>query len=563
MNLIDFFSHLINRTSRTTFAAIWVMAFSLMVLLVNSTVSAEMFSWISSVNLFFGFLSTGAVMAIIFDRFFSHALLAVLAMVMSPLCYLIFALVFDFVEVESLIIFSVAVVAISFFPLGVWGNSLSSRRKSLVVSAFGFLQVLFAAYLLFKELGVNEESLMISYMILITVAFCYLTVYLVLVPRDKENQILAYDNKLWAQIAGNIDVYGFLLDYKKAEFVWERGLYNVFDLSVPTKIGFEQLQDLLDEENINWLKESLVKLSAKPNAEEHNELKVKINTVRGEKWLSLKTMRSKDYPNCILGAVRDVTNEHQILDQYERVSALKDKILASVAHDLSGPLNRIEGLSELVGMSFRTDRINTQKYLDLISQNATKGQELIRELLTHSEFEEGLVILEEKIVDLRAFVNESAYLHQEEMRKHGLILRIELPTHPVFCAIDVSKMGRVIDNLLTNAIKFTPGGGKVKMSLSLDEKEVVLSIQDTGIGIPEELLPVLFDRFTEAGRKGLLGQKSTGLGMSIVKQVVDLHNGTIQVDSLQGQGTNFQIKLPLQEQIESVADTKQAISLIG
>ena len=105
---------------------------------------------------------------------------------------------------------------------------------------------------------------------------------------------------------------------------------------------------------------------------------------------------------------------------------------------------------------------------------------------------------------------------------------------------------RMINNLLSNAVKFTPEGGNVTLALDpAPQDHLTITVADTGIGIPEDNIPRLFDKFTKTSQSGTGGEKGTGLGMSIVKEIVDIHGGTIDVSSKEGEGTRFEIKLPI------------------
>lgn len=121
----------------------------------------------------------------------------------------------------------------------------------------------------------------------------------------------------------------------------------------------------------------------------------------------------------------------------------------------------------------------------------------------------------------------------------------DISDQPQTLKLNKLKFRRVIDNLITNALKFTEAGGYIRVYSHADHSIVNITVSDTGIGIPDDLQPVIFDRFTKAGRHGLDGEVSTGLGMSIVKQIVDLHQGTISLTSDEHQGTKFVMSIPI------------------
>jgi two-component system sensor histidine kinase VicK len=111
--------------------------------------------------------------------------------------------------------------------------------------------------------------------------------------------------------------------------------------------------------------------------------------------------------------------------------------------------------------------------------------------------------------------------------------------------LNTDKFNRVLDNLISNALKFSKEGDNLDIILSKEKNMALLQVQDHGLGIPKDMLPHIFERFTKAGRSGLKGEASTGLGLSIVKQIIEKHGGTITVNSEEGKGSCFSIRLPL------------------
>ncbi|HRI31823.1 MAG TPA: ATP-binding protein, partial [Candidatus Kapabacteria bacterium] len=142
----------------------------------------------------------------------------------------------------------------------------------------------------------------------------------------------------------------------------------------------------------------------------------------------------------------------------------------------------------------------------------------------------------------------SVRLQEKVAQSKGLqlVFQHSLPQSPFVVTADEPKITQVINNLLSNAIKFTPKGGSVFVTLSAhNDTQLCITVKDTGIGIPPEHLPKVFEKFGNHQRSGTSGEKGTGLGMTIVKRFVELHDGTIDVQSQQGVGTTFTIILPI------------------
>jgi two-component system sensor histidine kinase VicK len=122
---------------------------------------------------------------------------------------------------------------------------------------------------------------------------------------------------------------------------------------------------------------------------------------------------------------------------------------------------------------------------------------------------------------------------------------IIVPEKTVYCKLNKSKIMSAMDNLILNAIKFSFNDSVITIRLTNDDRYAVLSVIDTGIGIPESIQKVIFEPYTIAGRSGTCNEKSTGLGLSIVKKIVDMHNGEIRVESVEGKGSRFILQFPL------------------
>ena len=217
-----------------------------------------------------------------------------------------------------------------------------------------------------------------------------------------------------------------------------------------------------------------------------------------------------------------------------------------VAHDLKSPINTITSLAGFLKKNLQKLPPAGDKHeqnmllLQLISDTCQKAYATIRDLLliggfksTH-DFEE---------TDLGGFLESQLSVLGMEARKKGIHLTFDPPPVPLYATVNRDKFVRVLENLLSNAVKFTDPGGQVNVSLRPEGQRVILQISDTGIGIPAGLQPSIFNMFTRAGRKGTQGETTTGLGLYIVKQIVEMHGGRIWVESQENVGTSFFIAL--------------------
>lgn len=225
--------------------------------------------------------------------------------------------------------------------------------------------------------------------------------------------------------------------------------------------------------------------------------------------------------------------------EIENASIIKNEILGIVAHDLRNPLAAIKTIA-MVMEDDETINADNQDNLQMIKSACDKAVSIINDLLETAQNE----TLE--------FDIESTELNQFLQKiindwKRNTNARVNLlyygTTEPVYSGINAEKMQRVMDNLISNAIKFS-GDSNVEVSLQALNSQVIIHVKDFGMGIPNDLLPFIFDRFSKASRKGIRGEESVGLGLSIVQQIIKKHGGEIEVDSVEQQGTTFTIKLP-------------------
>lgn len=235
--------------------------------------------------------------------------------------------------------------------------------------------------------------------------------------------------------------------------------------------------------------------------------------------------------------------ERAARNEAERANRLKDVFLATVSHELRTPLNAILGWSQLLGRA-RLEGEAAQA-IAIIQRNAKVQARLIEDLLDMSRIISGKIRMEMQNVELPIIVNSAleAVLPAAQV-KH---IHIERNIDPTAGAVrgDANRLQQVVWNLLTNAITFTPKNGRVSVTLRPADLQVELVVSDTGVGIKPESLPFLFDRFHQADSSAAKQHTGLGLGLSIVKSLVELHGGTVRAESPgEGQGATFTVRLP-------------------
>jgi two-component system sensor histidine kinase VicK len=245
----------------------------------------------------------------------------------------------------------------------------------------------------------------------------------------------------------------------------------------------------------------------------------------------------------------DVDGRKQLELHLKRLYDTQETILHLVAHDLKTPISHIQLLVDLLRRNVDRfdpspagDPSEDDKFLTLIGQACAEADNLLRDVLYLGELD--AKPLAKRLTDLNAFLAKQLPVHRLAAQENGIALALELPPRPVLARVDPDKLGRVLDNLLTNALKFTPTGGQVTVHLEPWVGGVRLTVQDTGIGIPAAAQAHIFDKFGAAARAGLYGASTTGLGLFITQQIVRLHGGTIWLESQENEGTTFFVDLP-------------------
>lgn len=245
--------------------------------------------------------------------------------------------------------------------------------------------------------------------------------------------------------------------------------------------------------------------------------------------------------------LEDISDRKDLETKLKRVYDAQETILQLATHDLKGPIAHIELLTDLLQREVASRSGSAPPppemvhYLGLIQASCAHAHALLQDVLYVGDLDENG--LQKRPTDLPAYLRTQLALHQLAAQEKGIALALDLPPHALQASLHPDKFGRVLDNLLHNALKFTPTGGTVTVGLGEHEGKVRLTVKDTGIGIPGKLHNNLFDKFNPTRRAGLHGEVTTGLGLFIAKQIVELHGGAIWLESREKEGTTFFIEL--------------------
>lgn len=256
----------------------------------------------------------------------------------------------------------------------------------------------------------------------------------------------------------------------------------------------------------------------------------------------------------------------------EAANHAKDEFLAVVSHELRTPLNAMLGWSRMLATG-KLDSASARRGVESIERNARAQAQLIEDLLDISRITTGKLRLNTRPLELSSLINDTVDAMRPAVQAKEITLQVEINDDVGFVLGDSDRLQQVLWNLFSNAIKFTPAGGRVQVTLERIDSYAQLSVADTGQGIDPEFLPHVFERFRQADSSTTRKFGGLGLGLSIVRSVVEHHGGIVQVASPgEGQGSTFTVLLPLltsQKQIEestSEAPSKSAdegVSLAG
>lgn len=226
---------------------------------------------------------------------------------------------------------------------------------------------------------------------------------------------------------------------------------------------------------------------------------------------------------------------------HEEASRLKDEFLAVLSHELRTPLNVIVGEAWRLRHGRLSDE-QARRAWDALDRNVRLQARIIDDLLDISRIISGKVALEQQQIDLKPLME----LMLDETRRSSPGVSVSGSMQSVSVIGDPARLQQIFGNLLSNAAKFTPSGGHITVELTRREDDAVIRVADTGVGIPESFLPYIFDRFSQADASTRRTQGGLGLGLAIVRQLVELHQGTITAASGgEGRGSTFTVTLPV------------------
>lgn len=342
-------------------------------------------------------------------------------------------------------------------------------------------------------------------------------------------------------------------DLATQKITWSKELYRIYefdpDTTTPT---LELITSIMKSDDIDILKQ--VGDKAVNEGIPYN-IEYEIITLSGNR----KILEGRGRPVYdkdgkiikIVGTVMDITEKklaqiklEQYLEELKEANATKDKFFSIIAHDLKNPFGALKNLTEILKDMY--NEFSEEEKTEIISEmykSAHKVYELLENLLTWSRSQRGKIEFQPEETNLKLIIYNSFELLKEAANKKNIKLTDATPDEFIINC-DVNMITTVVRNLVSNAIKFTPEGGEIKIFTEENDQEVIVSVQDSGIGIAKEDIAKLFRIDVHHTTIGTSDEKGTGLGLILCKEFIDKHNGRIWVESEPGRGATFKFALP-------------------
>jgi signal transduction histidine kinase/CheY-like chemotaxis protein len=272
----------------------------------------------------------------------------------------------------------------------------------------------------------------------------------------------------------------------------------------------------------------------------------------------------------VASAIRDITERKRAEEERANLlneraaqaeaNRIKDQFLATLSHELRTPLNSILGWTSLL-LNREVAPGRETRALETIQRNARAQVQLIEDLLDVSRILSGKLGLQVTAVDLVPVVEAATDIVRPAADAKSITIETDFREPHVYVAGDVDRLQQVVWNLLSNAIKFTPVGGRVNVDLYRQADYVRITVRDSGVGIPAQFIPYVFDRFRQADSSTTRAHGGLGLGLAIVRHLIELHGGTVVAESAgKGQGSTFTIELPAGRQAASAASMPHIVA---
>ena len=450
----------------------------------------------------------------------------------------------------ALLVFDVGLVGLSRLdPLGgsallvvvpaLWLGFAYGIRGAVVTGVSTVLLVMVPGLIYIGVSGINLSRSVTTTVIAVTVSLAIANV----IQRVRGGQeLIELQRRVGEAILDTVDVGLVLLDGNGRYLTMNRRHHDFMRLAFPAGHRGQagQLGDVFHEDGETFVQHEDMPTYRATQGEEFDDQLIWVGSdALTRRALSVSSRVVREESGKFAGAAlayKDVTD-------FMRALEVKEEFVASVSHELRTPLTSIHGFTSLL---LERDDLpdEVRQHLGVVVRNVDRLDRLVADLLQTAQVERGLVHIERELTDMAALVRHSLEAARPAVEAAGLTLVSRTPEHLVVL-VDPDRFAQVIDNLISNAIKYTPSGGRVEVDLSVIHKRVELVVVDTGIGISLRDRNHVFSRFFRTRHAAQRSIQGIGLGLSITKAIVDSHGGRIEVESEEGRGSTFRVRLPL------------------
>jgi PAS domain S-box-containing protein len=321
----------------------------------------------------------------------------------------------------------------------------------------------------------------------------------------------------------------------------------------PEELIGKKLDSILVEDSLKLTEYEKQKALVSPN--EISDYEIEIITKSGEtKTIEVKTKFrfSDSKPFEILAVARDITERKQFENNLQKISielkesnAAKDKFLSILSHDLKGPFNGFLGITSIIADEAESLSLDELKQMSSELHKSLLGQyKLLEDLLEWSTLQTGRISFQPTLINVKSDITEIINLFLPNISAKNMDVLNQIVTEVTVHA-DKHLFNTLFRNLLSNALKFSKDNGKIIFQTSINDESVRISVKDNGVGIKEENIQKLFQFNNNITTLGTRGEKGTGFGLILCKDIMEKHGGTIEVESVEGEGTTFYINFPL------------------
>jgi PAS domain S-box-containing protein len=366
-----------------------------------------------------------------------------------------------------------------------------------------------------------------------------------------------------AQSAGGVGVWDF--DALAGKMFWSQTMWTIYGVKpVPPEQVQEVWSSLIHPEDRERIQAHIATIFASNHDNFRHEFRI-VQPDGALRWVNSVARIERDAngkPVRVTGVNQDITDLQQAEAALKKADRYKDEFLATLAHELRNPLAPIRNAAQILHLKNPGIR-EVEWASDIIARQIQHMTRLVDDLLDVSRISRNKLELRKGRVELSEVVHAAIETSRPLLEDGGHELTVTLPEAPILLDVDQTRLAQVFSNLLNNAAKYTEAGGRVELTAEQQGNEVVVSVKDSGVGIPAEMLPQIFEMFAQVNRHLERSQGGLGIGLTLARRLVEMHGGTIEAHSAgPGKGSEFHIRLPVVSPSEATEQETEGIPRI-